>query len=113
MTNEEYNDYCYRNYNVETMRQEDGTFISKVYNDQMEYDMTPCSSMSEAESAAGNWIDNNLETGRNMGDNEPFGAEDDFEDTGMSYSQQCYADRSDYAQQFSCPIQQAEIRMGA
>ena len=38
----------------------------------------------------------------------------DFDqDFGYSYRQQCDADRSDYADTFSCPIQRAEIRMGA
>ena len=34
-------------------------------------------------------------------------------DNGMSYREQCDADRSDYADTFQCPIQRAEIRMGA
>ena len=34
-------------------------------------------------------------------------------DSDMTYSEQCHADRSDYASQFSDPIQRAEIRAGA
>jgi len=34
-------------------------------------------------------------------------------DNSYSFSQQRAADLSDYAQQFDCPIQRAEIRMGA
>lgn len=45
-----------------------------------------------------------------------YGGEDfdDFDgDSDMTYSEQCHADRSDYASQFSDPIQRAEIRAGA
>jgi hypothetical protein len=34
-------------------------------------------------------------------------------DSGLSHREQSDADRSDYASQFSCPIQRAEIRAGA
>ena len=50
------------------------------------------------------------------GKNVDFGGEsfDDYDyDNGMSHREQCDADRSDYASQFSCPIQRAEIRAGA
>jgi hypothetical protein len=44
--------------------------------------------------------------------------EEDYSDSGMSYSQQVWADRADYANERLergeiCPIQAAEIRMGA
>jgi hypothetical protein len=44
--------------------------------------------------------------------------DDDYSDSRMSYTQQCWADRADYANEMLergeiCPIQAAEIRMGA
>jgi hypothetical protein len=43
-----------------------------------------------------------------------YKADDDHDrDNEMSFREQSDADRSDYAQQFSCPIQRAEIRAGA
>lgn len=50
------------------------------------------------------------------GKNVDFGGEsfDDYDyDNGMSHREQSDADRSDYANTFSCPIQRAEIRAGA